>query len=70
VHIPVHDILRRLDEVPEGEVWVHCASGYRASIVTSILAAHGRRVVHVDDDFTRSAAAAGLPVETEAVPAS
>lgn len=70
VHVPVHDILRRLDEVPEGEVWVHCASGYRASIVTSILAAHGRTVVHVDDDFTRSAAAAGLPVEAEAVPAS
>ncbi len=70
VHIPVHDILRRLDEVPDGEVWVHCASGYRASIVTSILAATGRRVVSIDDDYTRSAAAAGLPVEAEVAAAS
>lgn len=63
VHIPVHEILARLDEVPGGEVWVHCASGYRASIVASMLAAAGRHVVAVDDDFARSAAAAGLPVE-------
>ena len=69
VHIPVHDIIRRIDEVPDGEVWVHCASGYRASIVTSILAATGRRVVSIDDDYARSAAAAGLPVEAE-VPAA
>ena len=27
----------RLDEVPEGEVWVYCGSGYRASIAASIL---------------------------------
>ena len=25
----------RLDEVPDGEVWVHCAAGYRASIAAS-----------------------------------
>jgi rhodanese-related sulfurtransferase len=28
---------------------VHCASGYRASIAASILAAAGRQVVAVDD---------------------
>ena len=52
-----------MGEVPEGEVWVHCASGYRASIAASLLAATGRRVVPVDDDYSR-AAPAGLPVVT------
>ena len=61
VHIPLHDLLHRLDELPEGELWVHCAGGYRASIASSILSAHGRRVVHVDDSFDR-AAKAGLTV--------
>ncbi|GAA2001176.1 MBL fold metallo-hydrolase [Catenulispora subtropica] len=51
VHIPVHELRDRLAEVPDGEVWVHCAAGYRASIAASMLAAAGRRVVHVDDDF-------------------
>lgn len=54
VHIPLHELLRRLDEVPPGEVWVHCGAGYRASIAASILAAAGRRVVSVDDDFERA----------------
>jgi hydroxyacylglutathione hydrolase len=63
VHIPLHELLDRLDEVPDREVWVHCAAGYRAAIAASILAAAGRHVVAVDDTFER-AAAAGLPVIT------
>lgn len=61
-NLPIHEIVTRLDEVPAGEVWVHCASGYRASIAASILAAHGRHVVAVDDDFAQQAATAGLPL--------
>ena len=44
---------------------MHCGAGYRASIAASILAAAGRRVVAVDDDFD-NAAPAGLPVVTGA----
>ncbi len=44
LNVPIHEILRRLDEVPAGEVWVHCGGGYRASIVASILAANGHRL--------------------------
>ncbi len=62
VHIPLHDLLSRLDDVPTGEVWVHCAGGYRASIAASVLAARGARVVAVDDSFAENAAAAGLLV--------
>ena len=54
---------RRVGEVPSGEVWVHCAGGYRASIAASVLAADGRRVVAVDDSFEH-VADAGLPVVT------
>lgn len=62
LNIPLHELLERIDEVPSGEVWVHCASGYRASIAASALAAHGTHVVAVDDTFDDNAAASGLPV--------
>ena len=62
VNIPIHELLGRLDEIPSGEVWVHCASGYRASIAASVLAARGVPVVAVDDSFDENAAAAGLPI--------
>jgi len=59
VNIPIHELVRRLAEVPPGEVWVHCAAGYRASIAASILDAAGRKLVAVDDQF-ENAAKAGL----------
>lgn len=61
VHIPLHELLDRMGEVPEGELWVHCRSGYRASIAASVLAAAGREVVSIDDEYDE-AARAGLPV--------
>ena len=51
VNIPIHELPRRVDEVPEGELWVHCASGYRASVAASVLDAAGRRLVAIDDSF-------------------
>jgi hydroxyacylglutathione hydrolase len=61
VHIPIHQLPSRVADVPEGEVWVHCEAGYRASIAASFLDAAGRAVVAVDDEYAR-AAGAGLPV--------
>jgi rhodanese-related sulfurtransferase len=63
VNIPIHELPHRLHEVPAGEVWVHCASGYRASVAASFLARAGRRPVSVDDDFDNAAAA--LPIAGE-----
>jgi glyoxylase-like metal-dependent hydrolase (beta-lactamase superfamily II)/rhodanese-related sulfurtransferase len=54
VHIPLHELPGRLDEVPPGEVWVHCGGGYRSTVAASMLAAHGRDVVAVDDDFAHA----------------
>jgi glyoxylase-like metal-dependent hydrolase (beta-lactamase superfamily II)/rhodanese-related sulfurtransferase len=50
-HVPLHSLLDRLDELPDGRLWVHCASGYRASIAASLLDRAGRDVVLIDDDF-------------------
>ncbi|KUN88632.1 MBL fold metallo-hydrolase [Streptomyces griseoruber] len=66
VHIPVHQLHRRLDEVPAGTVWVHCAGGMRAAIAASLLDAAGRAVVAVDDGFA-AAAGAGLRLGTSRV---
>ncbi|MGW7529224.1 rhodanese-like domain-containing protein [Streptomyces sp. NPDC054783] len=63
VHIPVHTLRDRLHEVPDGQVWVHCAGGVRAAIAASLLDAAGRDVVAVDDRFD-SAERAGLTVRT------
>jgi rhodanese-related sulfurtransferase len=62
IGIPIHEVPARVGDLPDGEeLWVHCASGYRSSIVAAILDAHGRRVVAVDDIFD-NAADAGLPL--------
>ncbi|MFD7624040.1 rhodanese-like domain-containing protein [Streptomyces sp. NPDC059802] len=59
VHIPLHELPKRLGEVPPGVVWVYCAGGTRAAIAASMLDAAGREVVAVDDGFG-AAAQAGL----------
>ena len=61
-HIPLHELADRLDEVPQGEVWVYCGSGYRASIAASVLDRPGRSVVLVNDSYD-AANAAGLEDE-------
>jgi glyoxylase-like metal-dependent hydrolase (beta-lactamase superfamily II)/rhodanese-related sulfurtransferase len=59
VNIPLHELPRRLAEIPAGEVWVHCGVGYRASVAASFLAAAGRQLVAIDDAFD-NAEKAGL----------
>ena len=65
VNIPLHELADRADEVPAGEVWVHCAAGYRASVAVSLLRALApyadRLLVAVDDTFD-NARATTLPV--------
>jgi len=61
-HIPLYELAGRAGELPPGEVWVHCQSGYRSIVAASLLAGRGRQVVNVDDDFG-NAAAAGLPLQ-------
>ncbi|WP_262322217.1 MBL fold metallo-hydrolase [Acidiferrimicrobium sp. IK] len=60
-HIPFWELADRVGEVPDGEVWVHCASGFRASIASSILDRAGRQAVLIDDDWEQ-ARDVGLPI--------
>jgi hydroxyacylglutathione hydrolase len=61
LHIPIHELPDRLAEVPTGEVWVYCQSGYRSGIAASMLDTDGRTVVHIDDDYD-NADRVGLPI--------
>lgn len=61
LHLPVHDVDVRGGDLPSGELWIHCRSGYRAGIAASLLHRRGHSVVHVDDDWERVAALA-IPV--------
>ena len=54
INIPLHELPHRLAEVPDGKVWVHCASGYRASIAASLLDREHRSVVLIDADYNRA----------------
>ena len=64
-HVPLAELLTRLDDLPDGRIWVHCATGFRAGIAASLLERAGREVVHIDDDYER-AAESGLAVEVPA----
>jgi hydroxyacylglutathione hydrolase len=63
VHIPLHELAARFAEIPAGEIWVHCQGGYRSAVAASMLAARGRQVVAIDDEFG-SVQQAGLSTVT------
>jgi hydroxyacylglutathione hydrolase len=49
IHIMLGDLPSRIVEVPTAKLFVLCGSGYRSSIATSILAAHGfHNLVNID----------------------
>ncbi len=62
VNVPIHNVLAHVDDIPRKKLWIHCAGGYRASVVASILDSRGYDVVAVDDSFGENAAPAGLPI--------
>lgn len=51
VNIPLHELMARMDELPDTDIWVHCASGYRASIAASLIARAGKRPILINDAF-------------------
>ena len=52
INVVLHELPERLDQFPtDATLWVHCASGYRASIAAAPLDRHDRRVVLIDDGF-------------------
>ena len=69
VNVPLQELLRRLDSVPAGKLWVHCTTGYRAGTAASLLQRAGRDVVHIDAKFD-DAGPAGIPVDNAAASAA
>lgn len=65
LNIPLHELRDQLDQMLPGELWVHCAGGYRASVAASLLDASGFDVVAIDDAFEH-ARRVGLPVTDSA----
>lgn len=64
MHIPLDELEERMDEVPvEGPVWVHCASGFRASIAASLVDRAGRNVVAVHDEWAEVAKHSSLTIK-------
>ena len=53
IHIPFYEVEERVEELPNDcEIWVHCASGYRAATVISLIESSGRIAVLVNEDFS------------------
>lgn len=48
LHIPIDELRDRLDEVPEGEIIVHCRVGQRGHIATQLLRQHGKDARNLD----------------------
>jgi glyoxylase-like metal-dependent hydrolase (beta-lactamase superfamily II)/rhodanese-related sulfurtransferase len=59
-HVPLHHLPAHMGDLPDGQLWVHCAAGYRAAIAASLLDRSGRDVVLIYD---------ALPADSLAVPA-
>lgn len=54
LHIPFEDLAEHVEELPrDREIWIHCATGHRASIAASMVDRAGRRPVLVDDRYAR-----------------
>jgi len=63
VHVPLGELVERLDEVPAGpRVAVVCRSGHRSASATAFLVARGRAARNVEGGML-AWAALGLPVE-------
>lgn len=66
LHIPLDELEDRIDEVPTDRlVWVHCASGFRASIAASLVDRAGRRVVVIHDEWDNAADHDDIPIQRD-----
>ena len=41
VHIPLNELPERVSDIPDGDLWIHCEVGGRASQAAQYLAAQG-----------------------------
>jgi glyoxylase-like metal-dependent hydrolase (beta-lactamase superfamily II)/rhodanese-related sulfurtransferase len=51
LHVALPDLAAQVDRLPAGQIWVHCAAGYRAGLAASLVHRAGRDVVLVNDSY-------------------
>ncbi len=67
LHIPLHELEPRMDEVPkEKEIWVHCATGYRATAALGLLERGKRNALLINGLFNSLATHEGTVLSTNA----
>jgi hydroxyacylglutathione hydrolase len=67
IHIPLHTLESNISKVPDDKpVWVHCMSGFRASIAASILDSTKKQVVLINDNYS-NAIKAGITIKKEEI---
>lgn len=67
--IPFYEIESRVEELPTtSDIWVHCASGYRAALILKFIEASGRIPVLINDDYTAAAFVPGLTIKRRIAP--
>lgn len=55
LNIALHELMSSMDRLPKDQpIWVHCASGYRASIAASLIDRYERTPILIDDTFERA----------------
>ncbi|MDF1488939.1 FAD-dependent oxidoreductase [Tessaracoccus caeni] len=52
INIPLDDLRDRLDELPDGDLIVHCAVGVRGHTALRLLAGHGHTARNLDGGYT------------------
>ncbi|MBJ7470495.1 MAG: FAD-dependent oxidoreductase, partial [Solirubrobacteraceae bacterium] len=62
VNVPLDELRQRLDDLPDGDLVVHCAVGLRGYIAARILVQHGRAVRNLDGGLATWLAGTGVPV--------
>lgn len=63
LHIPFYEVESRVSELPlASEIWVHCASGYRASTVLGFIEKSGRTPVLINEDYSQASLVKGIKV--------
>jgi glyoxylase-like metal-dependent hydrolase (beta-lactamase superfamily II)/rhodanese-related sulfurtransferase len=58
---PVQELAGSKSDLPTGQIWVHCAGGFRAALAASLLSSWGASPILVDDSW-ENALVSGLPM--------
>lgn len=67
INIPFYELAARITELPhEKEIWVHCASAYRASVALGILESAGYKAVLINEAYEQSTRVSALKIITTA----